>query len=232
MNAQDLLALAQGLLDFENPRFASAMGNLLDSVPKDDKGRLTEIYNKALVLQDEGGMNTVAAELGDLWKGLKAVLPDTELDTCFAQLLAVVIEGDMLTPLRQAHKEIKANHAAADKSKALLIEAAVTSGLPEDHYFGNWVDGDALSADIKDYWEWNYNVDILDWVEHGHGGITRGAGSDPVAAARQQLKKGLVDAVPVSDFDDVLANIMTKLRGGEIKNNRDMLRRYRKGQRA
>jgi len=224
--------LADDLLAFVEENLRRQVGSLLDVIPESDRARMTEIYRAANALQDEGGLDIVADELGQLWCGLKSVLPDSKLDDCFVRVLGIVIEGDMTSPLREAHAEITQNYAAASKSKALLIKAAVTSGLAEDYYLDKWVDGDALSADLAEYWERRYGVDVLFWFSKGTGGKTRGAGADSTAAGRQVLRRQLVDTVPVDDFDAILATIVTKLSCGDSKANRDMLRRYRKGQRA
>ena len=134
----------------------------------------------------------------------------------------------MLSMLRKAHVDIKANILKADKSREQLVQAAITSSLDESYYLDQWADGKTLSSEIIEYWERFYGVDIFEAVRNGHGSDRSGKGADPIQAARQVMALNLVKAVPVMDYDDLLARMLGKLVGGNPDMNRGMIRRYRR----
>ena len=163
-----------------------------------------------------------------LWKVLMLTLREEQLDKCFRKLIIIVVEGDMQSLLRKAHTDINANILKADRSREQLVQAALTSSLDESYYLDRWVDGKTLSAEIIEYWERFYGVDIFEAVQNGHGSKSTARGADPRQAARQVMALNLVKAVPVMDYDDLLARVLSKLMGGNPDINRGMIRRYRR----
>ena len=212
-----------------NVHLSQQLGTFLEYVPVADWNRVTRIYDHSRPLAaDETGLNKVAGELGILWKGLKHTLPEEQLDKCFRKLIIIAVEGDMRSLLRKAHEDINANILKADKSREQLVQAALTSSLDESYYLDQWVDGRTLSAEIIEYWERFYGVDIFSAVQNGHGSDYSGKGADPIKPARQVMALNLVKAVPIMDYDDLLARVLGKLMGGSPDINRGMIRRYRR----
>ena len=208
----------------------SEIGTFLGNVPAADWERLTALYSQLSV--DEGidkGLDQVAPEMGILWKTLKHQLSDAQLDKCYAKLLGVVIKGDVLTQLREAFETIQVTARQAEQSRELLIRAATTSGLPEDFYIERWQDEVALCKDLLDRWKRRFSVDILEMYRQEHGAAELAGESDPAREIRRQMSRRMVSAVPIAECDDMLAEILTRLAGGALIDNRNKLRRERRG---